>query len=369
MGVSYSDSGVNQAEEERVLAGLIPLLESTFLREGLGQPLLPIGFFCNVIEVGDLGIALTADGVGTKVVFAGLAGTKSALHNIGECCVHGVLNDLLCVGARPIAFLDSISVASADSAVLVPLIEGMVRAAKAANVSIVGGEIAQEGALLANIPEAPPFTIHGVGVGLVPRHKGPETALRIIDGQSIKPGDLIIGLRSSGPHCNGFSLIRSLDERGKLKIDEPLCGETVLDALLHPTRSYIKPIFALLKRGVKVKGLAHLSGGGWRNLLRLKTKHSFALDNYIKFDPIFQLIADCGISTQEMFGTFNMGYGFAVIIPPDPYQVTIALDAITHFFGAEVLGKVVKAKQRFVGIKPYKIRTDEGAPGWVDWEF
>jgi len=232
---------------------------------------------------------------------------------IGIDCVANNVNDLICVGAVPLALLDYIATDRIDEAVLDEVARGLFLGAEQAGIAIPGGEIAQIGEMLADSPTGgPTLDLVGTAIGAVPPGRAP------LDGSVVEPGDVIIGLPSSGLHSNGYSLARhGLFKKGGLGLDDrvPGSGRSLADALLQPTRVYVNAAEALWAAGVTPHGMAHISGGGLLNITRLAAKVSYVLDALPAAPEIFGLIADKGgVDEATMYATFNMGIGFCVVV-------------------------------------------------------
>jgi phosphoribosylformylglycinamidine cyclo-ligase len=273
-------------------------------------------------------LALTTDGVGTKIL---LARQANRWEPIGIDCVANNVNDLICVGAVPLALLDYMATDRIDEAVLAEVARGLYLGAADAGIAIPGGEIAQIGAMLADAAGGPPMLdLVGTAIGAVPPGRTP------VDGSRVSPGDVILALPSSGLHSNGYSLARqALFEAGGLTLADqvPATGQPLTDALLAPTRIYVRAAEALWEAGVDPRGLVHISGGGLLNLARLAADVSYELDALPPAPPIFALIAEAGsIPPATMYATFNMGTGFCVVVSPSDQQA--ALDAL-HRAGEE----------------------------------
>ena len=250
-------------------------------------------FFTGLVEFGDHYLGLCTDGVGTKLLLAQALGK---FDTVGLDCMAMNVNDMICAGAEPLAFVDYLALATADPQELEAIGRGLNEAARQANVTIVGGESAI-------IPElVKENDLAGTALGVVRKD-------RLIDGGRITPGDALIGLASSGPHSNGYTLIRKIVERAGADLNQPFQDTTLGLALLEPTRIYVRPVMALLERmGDRIHGLANITGGGWRNLARLNRQVSFIVDDPLPVPPIFQWLQENGqVENHEMYGTFNMG--------------------------------------------------------------
>jgi len=256
------------------------------------------------------------DGVGTKLKLAFLMDKHDT---IGEDCVAMCANDVICTGASPMFFLDYMALGKNIPEKVATIVTGVAEGCKKANCSLVGGETAE---MPGFYPEDE-YDLAGFCVGVVDKKK-------IIDSKTIEVGDKVIGLASSGVHSNGFSLVRKVfdvnEENLKEYVEE--LGKTVGEALLEPTRIYVKPILKLIEE-VKVKGISHITGGGfYENLPRmLREGVSLKIDkNSYEVPALFKLIASRGnIPERDMYNTFNMGIGMAVIVPEDQVEKAINL--------------------------------------------
>ena len=261
---AYAAAGVDTRQADRGVAALVSVLSSIETgRERLSVP-LP-GHYASVIRIApNLGVALATDSVGSKVIVAEQAQRFST---IGIDCVAMNVNDLICVGAEPLALLDYLAVESADPALLAELAEGLRAGAEDAGVEIPGGEVCQLPEVIRGHPSPYGFDLVGSAFGTVALDA-------IVDGRACAPGDAVIGLPASGVHSNGLTLARRvlLDEAGLSLDARPagLEGASVADALLEPTVIYVRAVLELLRSDIPVHGLAHITGGGLLNLLRLR---------------------------------------------------------------------------------------------------
>jgi phosphoribosylformylglycinamidine cyclo-ligase len=296
-------------------------------------------------------IALTTDGVGTKIL---LAREANRWESIGIDCIANNVNDVICVGAVPLALLDYMATDRIDAAVLEEVARGLYLGADAAGIAIPGGEIAQIGAMLADAKGGPPMLdLVGTAVGAVPPGRTP------VDGSAVSAGDVILALPSSGLHSNGFSLARqALFQLAGMSLTDqvPGTGQRLDDALLAPTRVYVKAAEALWDAGVTPRGLVHISGGGLLNLARLAADVSYQLDTLPPPPPIFALIAEAGhIPAATMYATFNMGTGFCIVVPPADQQA--AEDALKSAGEQPVrIGTVIATPGRTVSIPAAGLR-------------
>jgi phosphoribosylformylglycinamidine cyclo-ligase len=239
------------------------------------------------------------------------------------------VNDLICVGAEPIAMLDYLAVEQADPDALARIGLGLKVGAQAAGVEIPGGELAVLPELIRGHPSPHGFDLCGTAFGTV-------AIDAIVTGAEAQPGDAIVGLPSSGLHSNGYTLARRavLEEGGLTLDDRPavLEGRSVADALLEPTVIYVRAVMDLLRSDIPVRGLAHITGGGLRNLLRLGgDRLGFAIEQPLAVPPICTLVAELGdIATAEMWDVFNMGCGFVALVPEHRAADAVALLAAHH---------------------------------------
>ena len=344
-------AGVDVEREEQVLSRLIETATKTFaFVRGIGQPVLPIGFFANVIDLGrGMGLALSTDGVGTKLMVAQM---MQKFDTVGIDCVAMNVNDVLCVGARPVAFLDYIAVQQANPYLIDQLMQGLQEGARRAGVAICGGEIAQIREMLASEREGWGCDLVGMCVGHVPLDK-------VIVGKSVTPGDVIIGIRSSGIHSNGVTLARQvLFTQNRYTVDTTFeeLGRTLGEELLEPTTIYVPEVVEALERPLAITGLAHITSDGLLNLLRLDAKpHAvgYVIDRLPPIPPIFSLIQQSGgIPDHEMFQVFNMGIGFCVVVAEADAE---SFQQIVKHHGREALqiGRVVSDPEHKVVIRPY----------------
>lgn len=305
---TYSSAGVNTVKEEAGLAGLLSWVGKT-LAFGRYRSALDFGYFATVMDLGNnLGLALSSDGVGTKLLVAEM---MDKYDTVGIDCIAMNVNDLLCVGAEPLAMLDYVAVQEADPAMLTAIGKGLYEGARQANISIPGGEIAQVRELITGVRDGRGFDLAGACVGIVPMD-------RIIIGQDIQPGDVVIGLRSSGIHSNGLTLARDvLFNRAKLRVEQhvPEFGRSVGEELLEPTKIYVREVLEVLRSGIDVKAMAHITSDGLTNLLRVQSPVGYVLERLPQPQPIFGLLQRLGgVSDEEMYQVYNMGIGFCLVV-------------------------------------------------------
>jgi phosphoribosylformylglycinamidine cyclo-ligase len=317
---TYAEAGVDRELRKRAKKHLIDL-KSTFALSKHGKiietpfnSLYPID--SNTFHV------KTSDSVGTKVLLSQLAGKHDT---IGIDGIAMVVNDCIRCGAQPIALTDTIDVKKSDPEIIQEIKKGLIIGAHEANCPLIGGEIA-------DVPE-----IINSSYNIICDCVGEVEKNRIITGEKIKPDNIIIGLPSSGVHSNGISLLRKTlfkEWGGKYdafaKLDN-LDRELIHEAL-EPTKIYVKPFLNLAKK-VDILGAIHITGDAYLKFKKI-TSFGFEFDNF-KPQPIFKLIRECGVSIEEMFKTFNMGWGFAIIVEKENIEDTLQL-----LKDSEVIGRI-----------------------------
>jgi phosphoribosylformylglycinamidine cyclo-ligase len=331
---AYASAGVDTAQADRGVDALVEILRG--IDPGRSPLAVPLpGHYASVLRVAPgLGIALATDSVGSKVIVAEQAGR---FDTIGIDCVAMNVNDLICVGAEPLALLDYIAVEHADPAVLRELAIGLRTGAELAGVEIPGGEVCQLPEVIRGHPSPRGFDLVGSAFGTVPLDQ-------IVDGSACRPGDALIGLPASGVHSNGLTLARRvlLEEAG-LSLDarpDALGGASVADVLLEPTVIYVRAVLELLRSEVAVHGLAHITGGGLLNLLRIGSGVGYEISAQLPVPAVFELIAEHGqVASGEMWEVFNMGCGFCAIVPAEAAAAAVALLSHRHP-GAAVIGRL-----------------------------
>jgi len=266
-----------------------------------------VGHFAAVVRIGPLRIALTTDGVGTKLLVAQLA---DRYDTIGIDCVGMNVNDLLCVGARPMSMLDYIAVESADPEIFAQIGRGLAEGARQAGVSIVGGETALIREMVKGAVPGRALDLVGMAIGVVEEGE-------LLDGSAVRPGDCVIGVASNGLHSNGYSLARrALLDRFRLDEHVAELGSTLADELLRPTTIYVPHVQALRDEGVRIHAIAHITGDGLLNIRRVEAPVGFELVDLPEPPAVFQLIERFGeVDRSEMRAVFNMGIGLAVTVP------------------------------------------------------
>jgi phosphoribosylformylglycinamidine cyclo-ligase len=324
MSDAYAKAGVDQGAADSAVAGLVRALSSIQLGRPSAQVPLP-GHYASVIRIDErTGIALSTDGVGTKLLVAEEMGR---FDTVGIDCVAMNVNDVICVGAEPLAMLDYIAIEQADPDVCEQIGVGLARGAELAGIEIPGGELAQLGDLVRGVD------VSGACFGTVALD-------RIVDGSAVRPGDAVIGLPSSGLHSNGFTLARAA--LAGVGLDDESLGRPLGEILLEPTEIYVKAIVELLRSELEVRGLAHITSGGTDNLLRLSAEVGYEIDDPLPVPAVFELIQERGaVSDEEMHQVFNMGCGFCVVVPAS--DEAAALEMLrAHYPAAKRIGRAVE---------------------------
>ena len=317
---SYAAAGVDVTAGYEAVRRIKPMVESTYIPGVMGTLGGFGGMFAHDISGMKKPVLVSGtDGVGTKLKLAFLMDKHDT---VGIDCVAMCVNDIICGGAMPLFFLDYIACGKNDPARIADIVTGITEGCRQAGCALVGGETAE----MPGFYPVDEYDLAGFSVGMVDEEK-------IIDGKSLAEGDVLIGLASSGVHSNGFSLVRKVFdvEHADLKtpMDE-LNGKSLGEALLEPTRIYVKAVKAVLGAGVDVHAVSHITGGGfYENVPRMMVD---GLTAQIKLDsfptlPIFSLIQKAGnIPARDMYNTFNMGIGMILAVPA--VQAQAALDAL-----------------------------------------
>jgi phosphoribosylformylglycinamidine cyclo-ligase len=304
--LTYAGSGVSLEAGEKVVERIRAAVTSTHGRQVLGGH----GGFAGLYtpSVGDPLVAAGCDGVGTKVLLGRAAGRHAGL---GIDLVAMSVNDVITSGARPAFFMDVITCGRVDVEVVAELIEGVADGCRQAGCALLGGETAEHPDMMG--PEE--YDLAGFCVALAERRE-------LVSGSRAQAGDAIIGLPSSGPHSNGFSLVRRLLERaglGPADTPEGLGGATVADALLEPTRIYARPV-AELCRTVDVRAMAHITGGGIPGNLARQFPDGLGAEidlGAFERPPVFGWLGSLGVEEDELRRVFNLGLGYAAVVEAD----------------------------------------------------
>ncbi len=355
---AYAAAGVDTHQADQGVAAIVSVLKRIDTgRESLSVP-LP-GHYASVMRLPgplapNVGIALATDSVGSKVIVAEQTGR---FDTIGIDCVAMNVNDLICVGATPLALLDYIAVERAEPALLEAIGRGLAAGAADAGVEIPGGEVCQVPEVLRGHPSPYGFDLVGSAFGVVELDK-------VIDGASVRPGDVMIGLPASGIHSNGMTLARrALLDDGQLSLEqkpELLGGKSVADVLLEPTVIYVRSVLALIASEIEVRGLAHITGGGLMNLRRIGSGVGYTISRPLPSPPVFELIASFGeIAAAEMWTVFNMGCGFVAMVPAEQADAAVELLAGFHP-GTAVIGEIT-ADADVIDMPHMRIRAAAGS--------
>ena len=326
--MDYASSGVDIDAEGAAVASLVGALSSSVRKKGdFGAPVPLPGGFGGIVEFGDYRLALATDGVGSKLM---IANELQRYNGVGIDCVAMNVNDLLCVGAEPIAFVDYIAVPRTDTKTHAILGKSLAEACNRARVTLAGGETATLPSIVTELD------LSGTALGWFPKGGA-------ITGAGIQNGDIMIGLPSSGIHSNGYTLVRAIVERSGNSLIEKCPFDsthenrdierfeegdiTLGEVLLNPTRIYVNPLIDLIKQCREgtgpceisdIKAMAHITGGGLSNLLRLHDDFGWHIDNPLPVLPEFRWLAENGsVSNREMHRTFNMGMGMTIVISKD----------------------------------------------------
>ena len=311
--LSYRDSGVDIDAGSQLIERIKPAVAKT-RRPGV---LAGLGGFGALFELPldryrQPVLVSGTDGVGTKLKLA----VEAGLHDtIGIDLVAMCVNDIVVAGAEPLFFLDYYATGKLDLEVATAVIQGIARGCELAGAALVGGETAEMPGMYAGGD----YDLAGFSVGIVEKSA-------IIDGTAVAPGDVIIGLESSGPHSNGYSLVRKILEVSNSKLDDPLDGKPLAEWLLAPTRIYVKPLLSLFST-LEVHALAHITGGGLtENLPRVLPDGCNAVINTCAWQqsPVFDWLQRSGnVAATEMYRTFNCGIGMAVVVAADDAQAAV----------------------------------------------
>ena len=308
MTISYKDSGVDKEEGYRTVEKIKDKVKSTYSANVMNE----IGSFGALYKLGDYKkpvLVSGTDGVGTKLKIAFETGKYDT---VGIDCIAMCVNDILCHGAKPLFFLDYLACGKLDSDVSSEIIKGVADGCLQAGASLIGGETAE----MPGFYTIGEYDIAGFAVGAVEEDE-------IVNGSKIEEGDTIIAISSSGPHSNGFSLIRKLF----VDLNEVYENKKIWEHLLTPTKIYVKSIQKLME-SVKINGMAHITGGGLiENVPRTIPEGLCAnIDRKkIEIHPIFKHAYFKKVTEDELWGTFNMGVGFVVIVKKEDAEKTIGI--------------------------------------------
>ena len=321
-GMTYAAAGVDIDKKSSSIGALVRHLK--YKRKGFAGPIDLPGHFTGLVDFGDYALTLCTDGVGTKLL---IADALEKWDTIGIDCIAMNVNDTICVGAEPIAFVDYIAIDRPSEKVTSEIGKGLEAGARMSNMTIVGGEIAV-------LPElVKGFDLAGTCLGMVRKTD-------YVSGEDVHPGDVLIGLPSSGIHSNGLTLARKIIKKNRIDYTERVKGlsRAVGLELLEPTTIYVRKVMELTRK-FDIHGMANITGGGLRNLLRLKKDIGFVIDEPLRPNPVFKALQDLGdVTDEEMYQIFNMGMGYCIVVPKD--EASAVVRAVGR--GAKVVGQAVK---------------------------
>jgi phosphoribosylformylglycinamidine cyclo-ligase len=318
MTLTYAKAGVDIEKENRAISALAKQL--TYKRKGLGAPLTEVGHYAGLIDFGEYALALTTDGVGSKVI---IANEMKRWNTVGIDCIAMNVNDLLAMGVEPLAFVDYIAISKPDEEIMRQIGEGLAKGAEISRITIVGGETATLPDIISG------FDLAGTCLGMVKKDS-------IVTGEHMEIGDAVIGLPSNGVHSNGYSLVRKIIKNSGYSYQDLFpCNKdtTIGDELLIPTRIYMEILDAI--RDFDIHGLAHITGSGLMKLHRI-TKYGFDITDPLEPQPIFQFLQEEGeVDKVEMYKTFNMGMGFVAVLPQSE------ANEASRMLGGKIVGEIV----------------------------
>ncbi|MHA1264073.1 MAG: phosphoribosylformylglycinamidine cyclo-ligase [Candidatus Helarchaeota archaeon] len=341
---TYEKAGVSidKAKKAHDLIGKMIAKTYKFRSGRFGEVVGEYGHYAGLIDIGDENcLALHVDGVGTKVLVSQL---MNKYDTIGIDLIAMHVNDLICMGAEPVALEDYLAVETADPELIAEIMKGIVKGAEIAQMAVVGGETATMPDIIKGEVKGKGYDLSAMSVGIVKKSN-------IITGEKIQPNDVIIGLTSDGIHSNGLTLARkTLLTLGGLSVTDHLPGSQtkVGEELLRPTRIYSREILEIIQK-LEIHGLAHITGGAFSKLNRLSFGNiGFDITQFPDPPNLFKQIQKiAGISDYEMFRTFNMGIGFCIITLEENYS---EIKRICQKYGtqAKIIGKTISTKGVFI---------------------
>ena len=320
-GWTYSKAGVNIDDKSNAIGSLVK--ELGFERKGIGQMVRIPGLFASLIDFGDRYLTLATDGVGTKLL---IAEELKIWNTVGIDCIAMNVNDTICVNSEPMSFVDYIAIDVPDENITRDIGVGLRKGAELSNMEIVGGEIA----VLPEIVKG--VDLSGTCLGYVEKDK-------VITGDACEEGDIIIALRSSGIHSNGLTLARKVFESENISLNDRIQGlnGTVGETLLTPTEIYVKQVLEIT-HAHDIHGLVNITGGGLRNILRMKKGLRYVIDTPVKPAAIFERIQEIGgVEDREIYQTLNMSMGFTIIAPEEDAE-----SIVKKYKNSEIVGHVEK---------------------------
>jgi phosphoribosylformylglycinamidine cyclo-ligase len=325
--ITYKDAGVNIEEGYESVKLIKEHAKKTFIPGVISD----LGSFAGMFELGKYNnpvLVSGTDGVGTKLE---IAFKTKKYDTVGIDCVAMCVNDILCHGAKPIFFLDYMACGKLESQVAADIVKGVSDGCLQSGCALIGGETAE----MPGFYKEGEYDLAGFAVGVAEKDA-------IIDGSKIEDGDALVGIASSGPHSNGYSLIRKLIT----DLDQEFEGKKMGEVLLTPTKIYVKPVLALMEK-FEIRGMAHITGGGfYENIPRMFKEDFTAVVNKDSYEipSIFKYIISLGVEENHMYNTYNMGIGFVLCVKPaDAEAVVKELAALGE--KAYVIGSVKKGKK------------------------
>ncbi|MDD1719196.1 MAG: phosphoribosylformylglycinamidine cyclo-ligase [Methanoregulaceae archaeon] len=328
MGITYRNAGVDIDLESEAIGSLVA--ELTYRRHGSLKAMGGTGHFAGLMSFGSKTLGLTVDGVGTKML---IADALCDWTTVGIDCIAMNVNDLYVMNLEPVAFVDYVATDRLDSVKMAQIGKGLNEGARQANIDIVGGETATLKGLVTGLDLA------GTCLGIQDRDQ-------VINGSAIRPGDQIIGVSSTGVHSNGLTLARKVVEEFAGYKKEFSDGRSFGEELLTPTRIYHESL--RVSASCTVHGMCHITGGGLLNFTRL-SRFGFSFDHPLPPQEIFRWMQDAGgIETREMYRTFNMGMGYAYIVPKEEVPKVTAIVP-----GSAVVGSIIEETGVFLEGRPF----------------
>ncbi|MCI8595399.1 MAG: phosphoribosylformylglycinamidine cyclo-ligase [Clostridia bacterium] len=333
--MDYKEAGVDVTAGYKAVELMKKHVKSTFDKNVLGG-LGSFGGFYSIADYvgGEPVLVAGTDGVGTKLKYAFIADKHNT---VGIDCVAMCVNDVVCQGAKPLLFLDYMAVGKLFPEQAEKIVSGVAEGCRQSECALIGGETAE----MPGFYSVGEYDLAGFSVGIVDKKKA-------ITGADIKAGDVLVGLRSSGIHSNGFSLVRKLfgEDKTALSVFEPKLGKTLLEEVLTPTRIYVKTVLELIKNHT-VKGVAHITGGGFiENIPRIFPKGVGAEIDINSYDrlPVFDMLKEKSeLPDSKLYNTFNMGIGLVLCVPKgterDVMQAAEALGDKAYVIGKTVAGE------------------------------
>jgi phosphoribosylformylglycinamidine cyclo-ligase len=335
-GWTYAKAGVDIERKSKAISTLVGHLN--YKRTGPGRVIDIKGQFTSLIDFEGWVLTLCTDGVGTKLL---IAEALDKWDTIGIDCMAMNVNDTICVGAEPMSFVDYIAIDRPDERITSEIGIGLDKAAEMANVDLVGGEIA----VLPEIVKG--VDLSGTALGFLRRED-------MVTGADIEVGDVIVGLKSSGVHSNGLTLARKILEGNEVSLEAKFgrSGHSYGMELLTPTHIYVRDVLKVARK-VKVTGMVDITGGGLKNFVRLKKDVRYSIDRPINPQPIFQELQQLGgVSDFEIYKTFNMGMGYAMIIRAEDVKEAMSILGDK----AQIVGEVRKGNG--CGLEPLSLTYD-----------